>query len=165
MDSTMYPEGSGGVKARYEGGILVFYDGSGNEIYRIDPGNRAVIPPTVADDNTEPGLPVLHRVQLAAGANADHDVTLTYKTRVVDAWLVLKGAGTTGSAVTVKNGSNAISDAVDVSAGGDKDRFGVGELDDAQHEIAAGGTLRISTASTGGDFPGAEAYVLGVRVA
>lgn len=118
----------------------------------------------VADANVIGGIPVLHRAAVAAGANGDVDVVLTHKTRVVDFWLALKGAGTAGSAVTLKSGANAITDAIDVSAGGDKDVFRAGEIDDARHELAAGGTLRISKASTGGDFPGAEAYVLGVRV-
>jgi len=119
----------------------------------------------VADDNAIGGMVVVHRIELASGADADHDVTLTHKERVLDAWVALKGAGTAGSIVTFKNGANAISDAIDVSGGGDKDVFRIGEIDDAQHEIAAGGTLRVSTASTGGDFPGAEAYVLAIRVA
>lgn len=119
----------------------------------------------VADDNVIGGIPVVHRIQVASGADGDADVTLTHKTRVIDAWAVLKGAGTAGCTITVKNGATAISDAMDVSAGGDKDVFRVGEIDDAQHEIAAAGTLRISKASTGGDFPGAEVYVMGLRVA
>lgn len=120
---------------------------------------------TVADANVIGGIPVVHRILVPSGANADVDVTLTHKTRVIDAWLALKGAGTAGSLVTVKNGSTAITDAMDVASGGDRDVFRAGEINDASHEIAAAGTLRVTKASTGGDFPGAEVYVLGVRVA
>lgn len=119
----------------------------------------------VANANVIGGIPVLHRILVPAGANADVDLVLTHKTRITDFWFALKGAGTAGSTVTLKNGANAISDAIDASAGGDKDVFRAGELDDAQHEVAAGGTLRVTKASTGGDFPGVEAYALGIRVA
>lgn len=120
---------------------------------------------TVADVNVVGGIPVLFRTLVASGANGDVDITSTHKVRVVNAWVVLKGAGTAGCTLTLKNGANAISDAVDVSGGGDRDRFDVGEIDDAQHEVAAAGTIRWSKASTGADFPGAECYVLAVRVA
>lgn len=121
----------------------------------------------VANVNTVGGPVELFRTLVPSGANGDVDITLAagHKIRVVDAWAVLKGAGTAGCLLTLKSTGNAISDAMDVSAGGDKDVFRVGEIDDAQHEIAGGGILRWSKASTGGDFPGAEAYVLAVRVA
>jgi len=119
----------------------------------------------VADANVIGGVPVVHRILVASGANGDVDVTLTHKTRVIDAWAVLKGAGTAGSLITIKNAGNAISDALDVSAGGDRDIFRIGEIDDARHEIAAAGTLRVSKASTGANFPGAEVYVTGLRIA
>jgi len=54
---------------------------------------------------------------------------------------------------------------VDVSAGLDKALFRISSIDDAQQEISAGGTLRLSKASTGGDFPGAEVYVYALHVA
>lgn len=119
----------------------------------------------VANANVVGGVPLVHRVTLPSGANADTDVTLTHKTLVVDFWFALKGAGTAGSTVTLKNGATAISDAIDASAGGDRDVFRAAEIDDAQDEIAAAGTLRITHASAGGDFPGAEAYVMGLRIA
>lgn len=119
----------------------------------------------VADDNVIGGIPVIFRILLGSGANANHDVTVTNKVRVIDAWNAMKGAGTAGSTVTVQNNTNAISDAMDCSSAGDKDVVRAGEIDDAYHEIAAGGTLRVATASSGGDFPGAECYVMALRVA
>lgn len=118
-----------------------------------------------ANANVIGGVPVVHRILVASGADGDVDVVLTHKTRVIEAWAVLKGAGTTGSLITVKSGANAISDAIDVASGGDRDVFRAGEINDANHEIAAAGTLRVSKASTGGDFPGAEVYVMGLRIA
>lgn len=119
----------------------------------------------VADDNVIGGVPVIHRINLASGADADTDVTLTHKTRVLDASVALLGAGTTGSIVTVKNSATAITDAIDVSSAADHDVVRAGQIIDAAQEIAASGTLRISHASTGGDFPGANVIVTGVRVA
>ncbi len=119
----------------------------------------------VADGNVIGGIKLTHRVLLASGANADVDVTLTHKSRVIHAWLVMKGAGTTGSIVTVKNVTTAITEAIDVAAASDKDERPFLSIDDAQHEIAAAANLRVSFASTGGDFPGAEVYVDVLRVA
>lgn len=48
MSSKMYPEGKSGVKSRYEGGVLVLQDASGNELIRYDPVNRKVIVPSGA---------------------------------------------------------------------------------------------------------------------
>lgn len=120
---------------------------------------------TVANVNVVGGVPVVHRVTVPGGANANVDVTLTYKTRVIDAWAVMAGAGTAGCTLVVGNAGNAITDTMDVSALGDRDVARCGEINDANHEIAAAGTLRVTKASTGGDFPGAEVYVLGLRVA
>jgi hypothetical protein len=122
-------------------------------------------PPTVADAAVQGGVPIVFRHTLTSGADGNQDIVVTPKVRVIDAWLVMKGAGTAGSLVTVKNGSTAISNALDVSAKSDKDLVRFASIDDAQHEISAGGTLRLSKASTGGDFPGAEVYVLALHVA
>jgi hypothetical protein len=120
-----------------------------------------------ANVNTIGALPMVFRTLVASGANGDVDITLGagMKIRVLDAWAVLKGAGTAGCLLTLKSTGNAITDAMDVAAGGDKDVFRCGEIDDAQQEIVAGGILRWTKASTGGDFPGAECYVLAIRVA
>lgn len=117
----------------------------------------------VADDNVIGGIPVLHRIDITAGALGDTDVTLTHKTRVIDAWLVLRGAGVSTTTLKVKNGANAITDAM-AASGSDKDVVRAGSLDDAYWEIAAAGTLRV-TSETGATQPDATVFVLGVRVA
>lgn len=118
---------------------------------------------TVADDNVIGGLPVLHRIDITAGALADTDVTLTHKTRVIDAWLVLRGAGVSSTTLQVKNGANAITDAM-AASGADQAVVRCATLNDANWEIAAAGTLRV-TSATGATQPDATVYVLGVRVA
>lgn len=116
-----------------------------------------------ANANVIGAIPVVHRINIAAGANADTDVVLTHKTRVIDAWLVLTGAGVTSATLQVKNGANAITNAM-AASGSDKALVRTAEVDDAQHEIAAGGTLRV-TGAGGATQPAATVYVLGLRVA
>lgn len=120
---------------------------------------------SIASGAVTGGLPLVFPLTVSSGANGDQDITVTPKIRVIDAWLVMKGAGTAGSTVTVKNGATAITDVLDVSAKGDKEIVRFTTIDDAQMDIAAAGTLRISHASTGGDFPGAELYVHALHVA
>src|SRR5690606_12738667 len=103
-----------------------------------------------------------HRIDQAAGANGDTDVVLDHKTRVIDAWVVLTGAGVASSVCTVKNGTDAITNGMDTS-GSDKAIVRATTIDDDYHEIAAGGTLRI-TGSGGATQPALTAYVLGLRV-
>jgi hypothetical protein len=117
----------------------------------------------IANANVIGGIPVLHRIDIAAGALGDTDVVLTHKTRVIDAWLVLRGAGVSTTTLTVKNGSTAITNAM-AASGSDKDVVRAASLDDAQWEVAAGGTLRV-TSATGATQPDATVYVLGHRVA
>ena len=133
-----------------------------------DAGKEQEYHTQVPDDTTLGGIPVLFRITLGADADANHDVVLKYKTRIIDAWVVMSGDGTDGCTAIVQYGSSAITDTMDLyntAAVVDTSIVRVTTIDDTYHEIAAQGTLRVATASTGGDFPGAEAYVLGIRVA
>ena len=116
-----------------------------------------------ANGNVIGDIPVLHRVVIAAGALGDTNVVLTHKTRVIDAWLVLTGAGVATTTLTVKNTGDAITDAM-AASGSDQALVRAAVINDAFHEIAAGGTLRV-TSLTGATQPDAIVYVLGVRVA
>jgi hypothetical protein len=107
-------------------------------------------------------LEVLHRVDQSAAANADLDVVLTHKTRILDAWVILRGAGVASSVITVKNGASAITNAM-AASGSDQALVRAATIDDAAYEIAAGGTLRVSN-SGGVSQPAATTYIRGVRV-
>lgn len=109
------------------------------------------------------GATVLHRIDLAAGALADTDVVLTNKTRVIDAFLILRGAGVATTTLQVKNGASAITNAM-AASGSDQALVRAATIDDAAWEIAAGGTLRV-TSATGASQPAATVYVIGHRVA
>ena len=107
----------------------------------------------------------VYHIVAPSGADADTDLTIDEKLLVVDAWAVMSGAPTAGSDITVQNGASAISDTIDVSGGSDKSVFRATTIDDAQNEIAVAGTLRVATTSTGADFPGADVFVLGIKIA
>jgi hypothetical protein len=119
---------------------------------------------TVADANVIGGIPVLHRIDIADAATGDVDVVLTHKTRVTDVWAVKTGAlGGAANTVQVKNGATAITDALDINIA-DKTIARATTIDDAQHDIAAAGTLRITRTKAGGNAA-CTVYVLGIRVA
>lgn len=113
----------------------------------------------VADVNVIGGLPVLFRIA-AAALTGDTDVTMTHKVRVIDAWCVATAAGGAADTITIKNGATAITDAMDLNVS-DKVVVRAGTIDDASHEIAAAGTLRVSGASAAT----CVVYVLAIRVA
>lgn len=120
-----------------------------------DAGNVA----EVADVNVVGGIPILYRIT-ATTLTGDVDVTLTYKSRVIDVWAVASAAGGASDTITVKNGTTAITDALDLNVS-DKVLVRAATIDDAANEIAAAGTLRVSGASA----VNAEVYVLAIRVA
>jgi hypothetical protein len=116
-----------------------------------------------ANVNVIGNIPVIHRIDLAAGANADTDVILTHKTRVIDAFLILRGAGVGSETITIKNGASAITNAL-AASGSDQALVRATTIDDANYEIAAGGTLRVSSGA-GASQPTCSVYVIGLRVA
>lgn len=119
----------------------------------------------VADANVIGALPVLHRIDVPAGATGDVDVVLTHKTRVIDAWLVKRSAAGGGAGtIQLKNGSSAITDAMSIDVA-DQTVVHAGTIDDAQHEIAAAGTLKITRTRSASTDETCTVYVLGVRVA
>lgn len=112
------------------------------------------------------GVPILLRANIAAGAAANVDITVEHKMRVIDFWAVhTGGAGEVTDTLTLQNGSNAISNALDWS-GADKALVRAAELDDAQWELDPGDTLRFapSDADAGDDLGAGVAFVLAIRV-
>ena len=93
----------------------------------------------------------------APGSNKIWDSTCPFKTRVIDFWIIATD-GNTGT-ITLKNGANAITDALAHGAS-DKAIVRAGTIDDAYYEVAAAGTLDVVTATGGAG----DAMVLCVRV-
>ncbi len=118
----------------------------------------------VADANTTGCPDVIHRFDIAAGALAAKDIVLARKERVIDAWFVLQGAGVATTTFTIETGAGvAISDPM-AASGADKALVRCATLDDAQWEIALGGTLRAES-KTGATQPAATVFVRCVPVA
>lgn len=134
-----------------------------NHVGLLDADNLA----TVANDNALGGLLVTHVTAVAGGAAANEDITVTDKFRVIDCWAQhTGGAGEANDTIQLFNGANAISDAMDWS-GVDNAIVRAGSLDDAYTEVAAAGTLRVTTVDndSGGDVGAGLVYTLGILVA
>ncbi len=163
------------IKAGYAGGILAANAVGTSQLAaggvteaKLQPGAAAagitgLVTKFAASGNVIGAIPVIHIVTVAAGANGNTDVTLTHKTRVIDAWLQLTGAGVGSATLQIKNGTNAISDAM-AASGSDTAIVRMATIDDSKADIAAGGTLRV-TGAGGATQPDAVVYVLGLRVA
>ena len=115
-------------------------------------------------DSGNGSLPYLIEVVVAdEGSNTDHDITLTRKSRVIEAWCIKTGGdGTSTNAITIKETANAISDAMDISIV-DTTIVRAATLDDAQNEIPEGGTLRV-TLTTGTGYDSCKVYILLVPI-
>lgn len=67
--------------------------------------------------------------------------------KVICAWGIMSGAGAGSDTVKIDDGTNDLTDTVDVSAKGDTDLFLVGEIDDAYQVLAKGSSLIVTRAS------------------
>lgn len=94
-------------------------------------------------------------------AAGDVDKIMPYKIRVIDAWAVKTATGGASDTVQVKNGATAITDALDLNVA-DKVVVRAGTIDDASRDVAAGGTLRVT--SVDGSNPSSEVFVAAILV-
>jgi len=108
---------------------------------------------------TNGGIPMVFAASLTAGGTVlVHDDNAPFAYRVIDAWSVAMSAD--GGSWQVEDGANAITGTVTVTAtDGAIDR--AGQIDDAYHEIAAEGTLRVVG---DGSIADVVVYILAVRV-
>jgi len=72
---------------------------------------------------------------------------LGFPFRVIDAYAVMTGAGGAGDTWKLTDGTNDITDTVDVSSAADKDIVPAGQLDDAYYRFSKTGEVRGITAS------------------
>lgn len=123
-----------------DGGVWVFVD---DIVGGID--GKAV--DTVADNNTNAGVPLVHVFNIADAATGDHDIVINEKFEVLDVTVIKNGAGA-GNTVQIKNGATAISDAI--AAAVDKTVTRAGTIDYGNNVISAGGTLRATVTRAAG---------------
>lgn len=123
---------------------------------------------TVPDANTTGGIPILFRINVAGGAAGNTDVVMDHKIRVLDAWAVhTGGAGEAGDTIQLLSvAGGAITDAMSWS-GADTEIVRAGSINYANHEVAAGDSLRVTTTDSdaGADVGAGIVYVLAIRVA
>lgn len=122
----------------------------------------------VADVNVIGGIPLLFRIAVADAATGTIDVVSTHKIRVLDAWAVKTAAPGKAEAnsVQVLNAGNAITNAMSLNALADQGIVRAASIDDARHEIAAGGTLRVGWTRISADGAiSCIVYVSAIRVA
>ncbi len=109
--------------------------------------------------NLEYGEALVYRVNALAAATTVIVANLPFKVRLIDAWAVRTEAANAGT-FKVTDGTNDITDAV-VQAAVDEDVDRATQIDDARHEVAAGGTLEV-VATGAGNAP--IVYVMVIRV-
>jgi len=100
----------------------------------------------VADNNAQCGIPVIHVIDVPAAAG-DTDVTVTeaFEILMIQA-LKTDEAGVSSGTLTVKNGSDAITNAITWdNTVADKTVAAPSTIDDAFSTFAAAGTLRVTT--------------------
>jgi len=138
----------GVVKAKAAAGAIYFFPGRFalqkiiKSMIQVNSLDGAVVA-NVADSNTTGGIPVVYRIPVPDGVTGNVDVVVDHKIRVIDAWVVKTGgAGGAGDTIQVNNEAAAITNAMDINVA-DKKLVRAGEIDDAAHEIAAAGTLRV----------------------
>lgn len=160
--------GKGSLLIDYTNGRLyVNSNTKASPTWTVTPGSALLTGTNVAvnaDSNVIGSIPVLHRIPIPAGTTGDVDTVLTHKTRITNVWLVKTAAAGGGAGtIQVKNGSSAVTDAMSINVN-DQIIVRAASIDDAQHEIAAGGTLKITRTRTASTSEACIVYVLGVRV-
>lgn len=114
------------------------------------------------DDGEDFGfIPVTLKVLTAAGASNTVALTMERKFTVID--VIARnygGAGTSSDVLTIKNASTAITDAMDMNIA-DNVIARAASIDDASHELAAGGTLNVAASNAGGGLQTMIVYITG----
>lgn len=124
-------------------------------------GLTGLVTKFVAADNVIGGLPVVHKVAIAAGANATKAITFTHKTEIIEI-IVRPLTSVAGATCSVTNVANAMSDAMVAAVAGVQTH--AASIVPAQKTIAAGAELRVTFAG-GATQPDADVYIIGMRVA
>lgn len=107
-------------------------------------------------------VPCVFQFLIPSGADANTDIIMPYKCRVIDAWAIPSSLGSDAS-VQVINSGNAVTDSINVITANEIHRFT--QIDDAYWDVSATAALRVASSSGAANFPGATVYVMCVRAA
>jgi hypothetical protein len=122
-----------------------------------------LVPGNIADNQATPGMRVSFQFALPAMANGNTDIIMPYKVRITDVYVIQQEAAMTSGVVRLYNGANIISGTMSTAAA-DQTKVAAATIDDAYWEVAAGGTLRV-TSSGGATQPKCMVFVEGVLIA
>jgi hypothetical protein len=119
----------------------------------------------VADDNLTGGIPIVHRLSIADQATGNVDYVLVHGIRILQVQVVKRAAAGAGAnTIQIQTAAGAaITDAMVINVN-DNVSVWAATIDDATHEIADGGTLRVAVTRAAGTS-GCDVYVYGLRVA
>lgn len=116
---------------------------------------------TIGNTSGDSHIPVLYNFEYAGGATATITKTLVNTVVVIDAWVVMRGAGTTSDTVQVKNASSGITEALDIAAAADNAIVRFTQDAHATRQVSAAGSLAVTcTSGSGTDAPPMSIYVL-----
>ena len=115
-----------------------------------------------------PGAPCIYAFHILDADSDNVEVTVDRKIRVIDAWCVKRGGDghATEDTIVVGNGADAITDAMAIGANNDTSITRAATIDDANYEIAAAGSLRVTwvKGAGGGNDPECDVFVQAIRV-
>jgi len=146
-----------GITMRTGDKLLLYCDGT-NVIRVLNPAN------IVSDVNIKGELMVIHRIDVVDAATGDINVTIDDLIRVIDVWLVKTGgAGGASDTIQVKETGNNITNAMSIDVA-DQTIVRATTIDDAQWEIPAAGTLRVTRTKVSAANVACTVFVKGIRV-
>lgn len=133
-------------------------------IRQTDLGNKTVDPVHLAPADLTPincGIPFIFFADLdGTTTSKSYSIPAGMKFQVLDAWVIMTGAGGASDTFTCTDGTTAIITAIDVSAAGDKDIVRTTEIDNATYEINGGTLVLANTSAATGKL-----CVMAIRVA
>jgi len=96
------------------------------------------------------GIPFVLYQATAGAAGPTFSITTDspLKFRIIDWHIVMTGAGAGSDTAKLTDGTNDVTNAVDVSSAADTAVVDGGQINDLYHEIDKGGTLNVVTASS-----------------
>lgn len=109
-------------------------------------------------------IPVVFTGTTSGGTTEDIQITVDHKVRITGVEAIVRGTGTASDTLTIKYGSNAITNAIDCNVA-DKTIVRATTIDDAYYEIPIGGVLVMAQVDGGGaDCPILDIMVSALRV-